>query len=426
MKKTLCFTLGAIALSISTAHATLPSPFETVFEKSMNDPNVMIYYGDQAYKKGEYADSLRWMLEAAKYNVPSAVDNVKYLIQNNLGTVENRESVVSFLTYFAESRGDEQADAFAQMYLADYYRGDKCVWFAPENKANCALEGSGPMAGHDMRQSYFYYEAAAQVSGQERAKYTAGMMNLLSIGVPRNVPYALEFLMPLAEKGNVAVSYLVGSIYQLGYWVPQDRKEASKWFKMASETKHPGALLYLAKNYESGVMTGSLEDRVTKSIEAYEDILKGVLATSEERSEAAYRLGLIYAGYDFVKDSVKAVKAMEKSVSYADNERNEFAVKSILWLGDKFETTDLNKAVKHYDLAITHLKQLPLDVQQRYAVAWEKAAHAYGRGQSGNLERDERMFSKYMNQRHRLMAKSYIPEKDVMQFQGYGVFNFPG
>ena len=52
---------------------------------------------------------------------------------------------------------------------------------------------------------------------------------------------------------------------------------------MASETKHPGALLYLAKNYESGVMTGSLEDRVTKSIEAYEDILKGVLATSEER-----------------------------------------------------------------------------------------------------------------------------------------------
>ena len=200
MKKTLCFTLGAIALSISTAHATLPSPFETVFEKSMNDPNVMIYYGDQAYKKGEYADSLRWMLEAAKYNVPSAVDNVKYLIQNNLGTVENRESVVSFLTYFAESRGDEQADAFAQMYLADYYRGDKCVWFAPENKANCALEGSGPMAGHDMRQSYFYYEAAAQVSGQERAKYTAGMMNLLSIGVPRNVPYALEFLMPLARK----------------------------------------------------------------------------------------------------------------------------------------------------------------------------------------------------------------------------------
>ena len=111
---------------------------------------------------------------------------------------------------------------------------------------------------------------------------------------------------------------------------------------------------------------------------------------------------------------------MEKSVSYADNERNEFAVKSILWLGDKFETTDLNKAVKHYDLAITHLKQLPLDVQQRYAVAWEKAAHAYGRGQSGNLERDERMFSKYMNQRHRLMAKSYIPEKDVMQFRDMG------
>ena len=432
MKKVFSVAFSALALSIaanasaSTPHQELPAPFESVFNESMNDPNVMVYHADMAFRNGQYDEALRWMLEASKYNLPSAVENTKYLIQHNLGTAANREQVVSFLTYFAEDQGADIADPFAQMYLADYYRGDKCVWFAPEAKADCAQEGSGPMAGYDMKKSYFYYESAAKIEGQERAQYTAGMMNLLSVGVPRNVPYALDFLRPLAEKGNVAVAYLVGSVYQLGYWMPQDRAEASKWFSIGAKTKHPGSLLYMAQNYESGVLKGSVEERVTKAAEAYEDILKGVLANDAQRSEAAYRLGLIYAGYDFIRDNKKAVKAMEKAVSFADDERNEYAVKAILWLGDQFEKTDLTRAVKHYDLAITHLESLSLDIQQRYAVAWEKAAHAYGRGQSGNLERDERMFGKYMNQRHRLMSKSYVPQREPLEFQGYKVFNFPG
>lgn len=414
------------AVSAKSTEVALPTSFETVFEQAMNDPNVMLYYGDIAYRNGQYDEAMRWMLEASKYNLPAAVNNTKFLIQNNLGTAKNREQVVSFLTYFAEDKGAEIADPFAQMYLADFYRGDRCVWFAPEDKADCALEGAGPMAGYDMKKSYFYYESAAKIEGQERAKYTTGMMNLLGVGVPRNVPYALSFFEPLGESGNVAVSYLIGSIYQLGYWMPQDRVEASKWFAKAAETKHPASLIYMAQNYESGVLKGSVEERVTKAAFAYEDVLKGVLASNEERSEAAYRLGLIYAGYDFIRDEAKAVKAMEKSVGYADNERNEYAVKAILWLGDKFEKTDLTKAVKHYDLAITHLEALPLNIQQRYAIAWEKAAHAYGRGQSGNLERDERKFSEYMNQRHRLMSKSYVPQTTPLEFQGYNVFNFPG
>lgn len=440
MKKKMIFTISALACSIallsSGAHATaiakkdshtkLPVSYESVFNKSMNDPNVMVYYADKAYQEQNYAEAMRWMLEASSYGHEDAVENVKFLIQNNFGTLENREGVVSFLTYFANPKGDEPADSFAQLYLADYYGGDGCVWYAPEDKADCSQKKeTGPMAGNDMKQSYFYYESAAD-QGNARASYTTGMMNLLGVGVPRNVPFALTWLRPLAEDGNIAVSYLLGSIYQLGYWVPQDKKEASKWFEAAAETKHPASLLYIAKNNESGVMSGSVSERVDSAIKAYEDVLSGVLATDVERSEAAYRLGLIYSGYSYIKDEELAKKAMYKSIEYSGETKNAFGVKAAVWLGDNIQNDNLEHAVRHYLLALEHLKELSIDEQQRHASVWEKVAHAYGRGQKDNLERDERKFSQYMNERHRVMAKSYIPDVDLNSFQGYSIFKFPG
>ena len=107
-----CAALVAISQSAiaKTGVEPLPLPVssETVFSQSMNDPNVIFYHAEQAYKKGDYDESLRWMLEAAQYEHEAAIANTKFMIQNNLGTSENRESVVSFLKLAvgARWRGD--------------------------------------------------------------------------------------------------------------------------------------------------------------------------------------------------------------------------------------------------------------------------------------------------------------------------------
>jgi TPR repeat protein len=46
---------------------------------------------------------------------------------------------------------------------------------------------------------------------------------------------ALEVWQPLAEKGDVAMQLLVGSIYDFGQGVPQDDAEAVKWYQRAAE-----------------------------------------------------------------------------------------------------------------------------------------------------------------------------------------------
>lgn len=439
MNKPLFFASSLLALVVSTnlaAHTKhedkkntmLPAPYESVFDNAMNDPNVMVYFADKMFRSGDYEESLRWMLEAAQYEHPAAIENAKYMIQNNLGTYDNRESVVAFLQYYAQPRGDEAADLFAQRYLADYYRGDDCVWLSNEQKASCGVESNdGPKSATDLKRSYFYYEAAAE-QGDARSTYTAGMMNILGLGVPRNVPLGVDMLMPLSENGNVAVTYILGSIYQLGYWIPQDRSAATEWFKKASETNHPGALLYWAKNAESGfTLSENEDDRAVEAEVAYKKLLNGILANHVERSEASYRLGLLYASHPALEGKSKEAKAyMELAVKHMYSHENEFGIKALTWLGEQFESTDLSKAVSYYKQARKHLQKLPLDVQQRHVSVLEKIAHAYGRGQDGNLDRDERIFSQYMKERHVLMSKNYIPKQDSESFQGYSVFSFPG
>ncbi len=429
MKKAILLTLGAIGLSVSAGafaadhQATeLPFKYETVFDQAMDDPNVMIYYADQAYRKGDYATSLRWMLGAAQYEHPAAISNAKHMIEHSLGSVDNRGEVISFLGYYAEPRGDEQADIFAQRYLADFYRGDRCVWFAPKDKTSCVMDQKGPMAGNDLRKSYFYYEGAAQ-QGDVYSRYVTGMMNLLGIGSPRNVALGLEWLRPLAEGGNTSVAYLIGSVYQLGYWMPMDRAEASRWFKMAADSKHPGSLLYLGKNAESGVFGENEAERESIASKAYNEVFDGLLANVEQRSEAHYRFAIMEHANK--GDVEHAREHMSEVVRISAENSNEFTVKALIWLGEQVELEDLSRSIGHYKKAIAHLQHLPTDVQQRHVTVFKKIANAYGRGQEGHVERDQRLFSKYMKASHVLMAKTYLPPVDKTKFQGYSAFNLP-
>jgi len=46
---------------------------------------------------------------------------------------------------------------------------------------------------------------------------------------------ALRLMRPLAEQGYAKVQYNLGVLYEKGQGVPQDYKEAMKWFRLAAE-----------------------------------------------------------------------------------------------------------------------------------------------------------------------------------------------
>lgn len=423
-------SLSATAMPTESSEASeLPVKFETVFEKSMDDPNVLFYYGSQAFEKGDFDTAMKWMLEASRYEHSPAIKNVKHMVKFNQGTEANREGVVDFLSYYAQPRGGESADVFAQVYLADYYRGDNCVWFAPEARSDCALldnSSSKPMSASNFEKAYFYFEGAAQ-QGDQRSKYAAGMMNILGVGVPRNVPLGIDFLKPLAENGQANIAYIIGKIYQDGYWMVSDREKASDWFNKAiSYTQHPRSMLEMAKNYEAGVVGDTESERGAKAVSLYKNVLQSVSATSAEKAESSFRLGLIYTHYPQYRDQVKALEFMQNAVEISKNEHNEYAVKALLWLGDKESSSDLSYAVELYLEAEKILLELPLDVQQRQAAVWQKLANAHASGQKGNMEKSKRDYAFFMNKYHRTMSKTFIPSKEDARYQGFSAFSFPG
>jgi TPR repeat protein len=439
MKK-IVLALSAIALSVTASVSasegtledklTLPASYDSVFQKSMQDPNVLFYYGATSFERGDYDKSLKWMLEASRYDHPDAIENVKHMIKYNQGTAANREGVVDFLSFFARARGDDAPDIFAQIYLADYYRGDSCVWYAPEERATCVINSSNvahePMSATDLEKSYFYFEGAAE-QGDQRSKFTAGMMNILGLGVPRNVPLGLDFLRPIAESGQSNVAYIIGKTYQDGYWMVQDRKQASAWFEKAiSYTQHPDSMLEMAKNYESGVIGANQAERNVQAVALYEKALSSVSATIEVKAEAAFRLGLVYTNFTQYRDEVKAIDYMSKAVSLSSGKPNEFGVKALIWLGDKEASQDLSEAVSLYHKAETMLETLPLNVKQRQATVWQKIANAHATGQKGNLEKSQRDYAFFMNKYHRVMSKTYVPSKDADSYVGFSAFSFPG
>jgi TPR repeat protein len=414
---------------VNPTNPTLPERFESTFKTAMNDPNVMLYYGDIAYREGKHDDALRWMLEAARYEHAGAIKNAKFLIERNLGTLNNREGVIAFLEYYAEDQGDQKADMFARMYLADYFSGDGCVWAAPKEKLACETtinEQNAPLAATDMRRAYHYYEGAAQ-QGNARAAYTTGMMNILGLGVPRNVPLGISLLEPIAQDGNPHVQFILGSLMQQGYWMAKDEYAASSWFAKAAKSALPSAKLSYAQNLVRGVTSDDLnkESRIRAAVKEYKELLSGVLATPEQRAEAAYRTAMLFDAYDYLGNGHEAHSYLVKATAFAKTAANEYSVRARIQLGDNLAHTDLAGAVEQYKLALNILAKLPIHVQQRFVSVWQTIAYAYAQGQEGNLERDERRFAEYMNRQHQLAAQAPVPHVDTERFEGYSAFEMP-
>jgi len=114
-----------------------------------------------------------------------------------------------------------------------------------------------------------------------------------------------DFQMKLAEKGNAEAEFKVGEMYETGFGVNKDMKQAESWIKKAAEKGHETAnfkLLYwdLEKN------------GVTKSNKAGFESLQA--KAKEGNPQAEYYVGKMYArGVGVKKDPDQAITWLNKA-----------------------------------------------------------------------------------------------------------------
>ena len=64
---------------------------------------------------------------------------------------------------------------------------------------------------------------------------------------------AHKLLLPFAEQGDAEAQYLLGLMYNEGKGVPQDYKEAVKWWRLSAEQRNERAQVNLALMHDDSL-----------------------------------------------------------------------------------------------------------------------------------------------------------------------------
>jgi len=96
--------------------------------------------------------------------------------------------------------------------------------------------------------------------GNARAQNNLGFIYNNGYGVPQDYKEALKWYRLAAEQGDAMPQYNLGLIYKNGHGVSQDYKEAAKWLRKAAEQGHSTAQKNLGGMYALG--HGVLQDYV--------------------------------------------------------------------------------------------------------------------------------------------------------------------
>ena len=121
---------------------------------------------------------------------------------------------------------------------------------------------------------------------------------------------ALREWQPLAEQGNALAQYHVGMLYHKGRGVPQDDRQARKWYAKAAAQGQPKAQFSLGTVYFNG--EGGSKD--------YQQALRWIrLAANQGEALAQTKLAIMYDdGNGLPKDKVQAYKWLSLAATNGD------------------------------------------------------------------------------------------------------------
>ena len=134
--------------------------------------------------------------------------------------------------------------------------------------------------------------------GDPAAQFNLGTMYESGDGVPRNASLALTWYRKAADQGNADAQVNLGLLYAKGIGVPRNYAEASKWFRKAADQGQTEAQFKLGVAYEKGL--GVPRNYAEASMWFHKAAVKG-------NPDAQAVLGMLYImGLGVTRDYVQA------------------------------------------------------------------------------------------------------------------------
>jgi TPR repeat protein len=134
-------------------------------------------------------------------------------------------------------------------------------------------------------------------------------------GVPQDFKEALRWFRLAAEQGDPAAQFNLGLMYDEGTGIPQDFKEAARWYRRAAEQGDADARFNLGFMYSKG--EGVPQD--------YKEALRWYrLAADQGDADAQFNLGVTYyKGRGIPQDFVQAHKWLNLAAAKGDKESSD-------------------------------------------------------------------------------------------------------
>jgi hypothetical protein len=168
----------------------------------------------------------------------------------------------------------------------------------------------------DYTQAYKEFKVLA-AEGNAKAQYRLGTLYYLGWGVPQDYSEAAKWFYQSASKGHVEAQCFLGEMNHDGIGMPQNYTLAAEWYRKAAEQGHASAQGDLARMYDDG-------EGVPKD---YAEAVKWYRKAAERGNKhVAYRLGLMSAwGQGVQQDYQEAMKWLRDAAESA-TESKEYGV----------------------------------------------------------------------------------------------------
>lgn len=147
-------------------------------------------------------------------------------------------------------------------------------------------------------------------AGEADAQFKLGFMYVNGEGVPQDDKEAVKWFTKAAEQGHAWAQFNLGLMYDKGRGVPQDDKEAAKWHTKAAKQGYADAQFILGGMYAFG--QGVPQD--------YKEAVKWFTKAAEQGvASAQHYLGKMYwNGYGVPEDYVQAYKWLNLAAAQGD------------------------------------------------------------------------------------------------------------
>ena len=177
------------------------------------------------------------------------------------------------------------------------------------------------MPEHVTLEGNIYLRQRAE-QGDAKAQNNLGLSYALGLGVPEDDREAVRWYRVAAEQGAAKAQYNLGAMYAQGTGVPQDYKEAVRWYRAAAEQEAADAQNNLGWLYAT-----AKDPKYQDPKKAIEYAKKAVEGSQEKEPAYLDTLAEAYYSnreYDKAIQTIKEAIALKLDWDYAKGQLQKF------------------------------------------------------------------------------------------------------